>query len=37
MVAATWPFMRNNVSATKKKMTGMAAISDDSHRFPAGS
>ena len=37
MVPATWPFSFSTVSATKKKMIGMAAIKDDSQRFPTGS
>ena len=34
--AATWPLMRSAARAMKKKMMGMAAASDDSHRLPSG-
>src|SRR5574343_109301 len=37
IVPATWPFRRMKVSATKKKIMGMAATSEDSHRLPIGS
>ena len=37
MVPATCPFMRSTARATKKKMIGRAATSEDNQRLPSGS